>query len=454
MLVEADMHAYQVRSVEHIIDNPAAGLFLGMGLGKTVSTLTAINRLIYEELEIASVLVIAPRRVAESVWSAEVDNWEHLKHLRVSKIIGDVKKRKAALNAKADIYMISRDNIAWLIGLYGGLFLPFNMLVIDESSSFKNHDSQRFKALKRVQPCFKRVVILTGTPAANGLINLWSQIYLLDRGDRLGKTITAYRTNYFSRSFSGFGYDIDKDADEVIHDKIKDVCISMSAADYLELPKTIINDVVIDMPPALAKDYIKFEKDLVLELFTDAEITAANAAALSTKLRQFAGGAIYDDDKNVHDLHDLKLDALEEIVEAANGDPVLIAYNFKHDAARILKRLAKYSPRALKTDDDINDWNAGRVEVMILHPASGGHGLNLQYGGHLAVWFGPTWDLELYDQFNTRLDRQGQTKPVIINRLILGETIDAEIISRLVSKDATQNKLMNAVKDRIKKYIK
>jgi len=455
MLNETNLHGYQHTGVDHIIDNTHSALLLEMGLGKTTTTLTAINRLIYDNLDISKVLVIAPRRVAESVWAQEVEKWEHLKHLKVSKVIGDAKRRKAALAVKADIYTIGRDNVAWLCGLYGGGMLPFDMLVIDESSSFKNHASMRFKALKRVQPSFSRVVLLTGTPAPNSLIDLWAQIYLLDRGERLGKTITFYRDNYFRKSYNGFGYDPQIDSDERIHNKIKDICISMKSEDYLDLPERIDNFIAIDFPPEVKKRYEIFERDMVLEMFEDVEeITAMNAAGLSNKLLQFAGGAVYDAEKNWHEVHDLKLDAAEDIIESANGQPVLIAYTYKHELERLLVRLKKYKPVKLTTDADILKWNKGEIQVMLAHPASAGHGLNLQAGGSIVLWFSLNWSLELYQQFNARLHRQGQKSSVVINHLIAQGTEDETVVRTLDGKRDTQELLMQAVKAKIAKYLK
>lgn len=452
-----NLHNYQLNANDHIVDNNYCGLFLDMGLGKTVSTLTAINELIFEELDISKVLIVGPKRVAESVWTAEAQKWDHLKHLKISKVIGSEKQRKAALREKADIYMIGRDNIVWLCGQFGGSMLPFDMLVIDESSSFKSPKSLRFKALKLAQPSFKRVVILTGTPAPNGLIDLWSQVYLLDRGQRLGKTISMYREIYFKPGKRNgsiiYNYDLQGDGETRIHQKIEDICMSMKAKDYLDLPQRIDNYIELKFNAELQQKYDDFERDQVLELFsTDQEISAINAAALSNKLLQFANGAIYDENKDYHIVHDLKLEAAEEIVENANGKPVLIAYTYKHDLERLMLHLKKYKPKQLKTDQDINDWNAGKIQVMIMHPASGGHGLNLQAGGNIIVWFGQTWSLELYMQFNARLDRQGQTESVIINHLIASKTIDQDVIKALANKNTKQEGLMAAIKIKIEKY--
>lgn len=454
MLDRRHLHEYQNAAVEHILEKDAAGLFLDMGLGKTVSTLTAINTLIYEELEITNALVIAPKRVAENVWTSEIKKWRHLRHLTTSRIIGTAKQRKHALAKKADIYLIGRDNVAWLCGQFGGSMLPFDMLILDESSSFKNHKSIRFKALRKVQPSFSRVVILTGTPAPNGLMDLWSQVYLLDRGERLGKFITHYREDFFSKGHHQFSkYKIRSNGEERIYRKIEDICMSMKAKDYLDLPPRINNYVEIEFSAKLKKQYDDFEREQVLELIEgEGEITAMNAAALSNKLLQFANGAVYDADRNVHFVHDLKLDAAEELVEAAQGKPVLIAWTYKHDFARLMKRLKKYDPKPLKTEKDIDDWNAGKIRVMLMHPASGGHGLNLQAGGNIIVWYGQTWSLELYQQFNARLDRQGQTETTVVNHIVAKGTIDGDVVKAIRGKATEQDGLMAAIKSRIKQY--
>lgn len=455
-----NLHDYQLTAVDHIINNKHCALFLEMGLGKTVSTLTAITTLIFEELDIANVLIIAPKRVAENVWSSELQKWSHLSGLTISKVIGPVKQRKEALRKKADIYTIGRDNVAWLCGQYGGSMLPFDMLVIDELSSFKNNKSVRFKALRNVQPSFKRVVGLTGTPAPNGLIDLWSQIYLLDRGERLGKFIGKYRDEYFKEGKRNgaiiYDYNIRPDGEARIFEKIKDICMSMKAKDYLSLPGRIENIIELKFDEELQKKYDDFERDQVLELYAalpeGQEISAVNAAALSNKLLQFANGAVYDNNKNYHIVHDLKIEAIKEIIEDANGKPVLIAYSYRHDLERMMEALAKYKPVKLTTDQDITDWNKGKIQVMIMHPASGGHGLNLQAGGNILVWFGQTWSLELYQQFNARLDRQGQEAVVIIHKLVATKTMDVRVVNALKGKDKTQDGLMEAVKALIKKY--
>jgi len=460
MLDRENMHGYQVTGHDHIISHTHCALFKEMGLGKTVTTLTAINTLIYEELEIDRVLVIAPKRVVESVWEEEARKWRHLRHLTFSKVTGDTKQRRVALHRKADIYLMGRDNVAWLCGQYGGSMLPFDMLVIDELSSFKNHDSVRFKALKGVQPSFSRVVGLTGTPAPNGLIDLWSQIYLLDRGHRLGKFIGKYRETYFRKGATNghitYNYILKAGGDTEIHRLISDICLSMKSRDYLDLPELIENEIVLHFPPDVQKMYNDFERDQVLEMFGDdlsePDISAVNAAALSNKLLQFANGAVYDDVKNWHTVHDMKIDALKEIVEAADS-PVLVGWTYRHDLYRMQEAFKGKRFRQLTDNQDILDWNNGDVDILAMHPASGGHGLNLQAGGNTIVWFGQTWSLELYQQFNARLDRQGQEKPVIVHKLIAKGTVDEDVVKAQSTKADKQNALMEAVKARILKYI-
>lgn len=460
MLNESNLHNYQIRSVQFIIEHPYCGLFLDLGMGKTVSTLTAVEKLMYDYLEVNSVLVIAPKRVAETVWAEEAQNWEHLQHLTFSKIIGTEKQRLEAFHNKADIHIISRDNIAWLCGICASN-LPYDMLVIDELSSFKNHQSQRFKALRLARPWIKRVVGLTGTPAPNGLIDLWPQIYLMDRGERLGKTIVKYRSMYFtpgrSNGYVVYNYNLRGGAEQAIQNKIGDICISMQAQDYLQMPMLTNNYVKLKMPKDILDAYHKFEKDSIMKLVNtdnEVEITALNAAGLSNKLLQFANGAIYDEDKNVYPIHDIKLEALEEIVEEACGKPVLVAWTYQFDRDRIMKYLSKYKPRELKTAKDIQDWNDGKVQLMLAHPASAGHGLNLQAGGNIIVWFGLTWSLELYQQFNARLYRQGQKRGVIIHHLYMAQTHDEDVILALKDKDRVQMSLMNSIKAKIDNYIK
>lgn len=448
---------YQDFATKHVIANPFSGLFLDMGLGKTVSTLTAVDQLMFDSCEVSKVLVIAPKRVAEDTWVTEAAKWDHLKHLRISVVLGTERQRKEALKAKADIYVINRENVAWLVGFYQSAF-PFDMVVIDELSSFKSAKSIRFKSLRMVRPLIKRVVGLTGTPAPNGLIDLWPQLYLLDQGERLGKTITRYRENYFTPGRHNgqvvFDYKLKAESEQMIYDKIGDICISMKAKDYLSLPERITRDVEIHLPAAIKEKYDEFERDQILALENLEDISAVNAAALTNKLLQFANGAVYDANKDWHTVHNAKLEALEEIVEAANGQPVLVFYSYKHDLERIQKKLKAYKPRMLDSRGDIQEWNEGKIQLLLAHPASAGHGLNLQAGGNIIVWFGLTWSLELYQQANARLDRQGQTKPVIVHRLIVAGTMDEDVSKSIERKTAGQDALMDAVKVRIEKYKK
>jgi SNF2 family DNA or RNA helicase len=451
-------YPYQQHATSHILDNPAAGLFLDMGLGKTVSTLTAIDHLMYHDLEVNKVLVIAPKRVAEDTWISEVEKWDHLRHLKISIVLGAEKQRKAALAAKADIYVINRENVVWLVGYYANKF-PFDMVVIDELSSFKSSKAQRFRALRRIRPQVTRVVGLTGTPAPNSLIDLWPQLYLLDQGERLGKTISQYREQYFLPVAQNgnivYKYGLKKDVQpSVIYDKIRDICVSMKAKDYLQLPGRIDRMVDVRLSPELQKKYEDFERIQILALAQEAQITAMNAAALNTKLLQFANGAIYDEQRNVHEIHDAKLEALHEIVEAANGQPVLVFYSYQHDLSRIKHSLRAFKPEELEGREHIQRWNEGKVPLLLAHPASAGHGLNMQAGGNIIVWFGLTWSLELYQQANARLDRQGQQKPVIIHHLVTKGTMDEDVMKALEGKAQGQDALMEAVKARIEKYLK
>lgn len=448
-------HEYQNHAIEHVVENEACGLFLDMGLGKSVATLTAIDRLMYDTMEVSRVLVIAPKRVAENTWTGEVGKWDHLKHLRVSVVLGDERHRREALRSQADIYVINRENVAWLVAYYQAGW-PFDMVVIDELSSFKSAQSVRFKALKRVRPLISRVVGLTGTPAPNGLIDLWPQLYLLDRGERLGKTITGFRQRYFTPGRGNgtvvFDYKPRQDTESLIYDRIGDICISMKAEDYLELPARIDRTVEVVLPPEVMAQYQEFERKQILALEETQDISAVNAAALSGKLLQFANGAVYDADKAYHEVHDAKLEALQEIVEAACGRPVLVFYSFKHDLERIRAKFERLEPRVINTPKDIEEWNQGRIRLLLAHPASAGHGLNLQAGGNIVVWFGLNWSLELYQQANARLHRQGQTKPVIIHHLVASGTIDGDVVKALSEKADTQDALMEAVRARVGRY--
>lgn len=440
-------YPYQQTGIDWIINKPSCALFWGMGCGKTVTTLTAVNDLLYDRMEDGPVLVIAPKRVAENTWSKEAAKWNHLQHLRVSLISGTAEQRLAALDALADLYVIGRDNVVWLVETLGNAW-PFKIIVIDELSSFKSHQAKRFKALRRVLGRVHRVIGLTGTPSPNGLTDLWSQVYLLDRGERLGRTVGAYRARFFRPDrMNGhivYSYRLLEGAEESIHSRLADLCMSLKKEDYLDLPGQIYEDIELTAPPALLKQYKQFERDRIMECMgEDGEIVALNAASLTGKLLQFTNGAIYDTDRGVHELHDVKLEALEELIEAANGEPVLVFYAFQHDRDRIRRRI---ECRELSTSRDIDAWNRGEIPVAIAHPASVGHGLNLQQGGHIIIWYGLTWSLELYQQANERLNRPGQTHVCRIYHLILKGTHDERVLAALANKNTSQRALIDALR--------
>lgn len=455
--MERKLHDYQKRMVEHILENKYCGIFLDMGLGKTVITLTALEFMMYSEASISKILVIAPLKVADIVWEKEIKEWSHLKHITYSKVLGTPAQRKKALNVQADIYIINRENVCWLVDLYENDF-PFDVVVIDELSSFKNHKVKRFRALKLVRSKIKRIIGLTGTPASNGLEDLWSQLYLLDRGERLGRFLGAYRREYFScvslnlwrNNRTIFKYTPKQGSKEVIFKKIGDICVSMRSKDYIKLPTVISKDIKIPLTPEELNSYMVFEEEQVLDLIESNK--TIKMQSFTNKLSQYANGAVYDKNKEVLYVHDHKLDVLEEIIDCAAKQPVLVFYNFIHDYKRIIKRCKKYEPRKLETAKDIEDWNAGKIKVLLAHPASCGHGLNLQTGGNIIIWFGLTWSLELYQQANARLIRQGQIKNVIVHHLIAKGTVDEDILKVLRSKAAGQEALLNAVKLRISRY--
>jgi SNF2 family DNA or RNA helicase len=440
-------HNYQEYTIQKIIDDPIAGIFQEMGLGKTVSTLTAISKLKNYH---GKILVIAPLFIAGNVWNAEINKWDHLQHLTISKILGTAKKRMTALETKADIYIINRENTVWLVDQYLGKRWPFTMLVIDELSSFKNPKAKRFLALKKIRPKVERMVGLTGTPSPRGLMDLFAQIYLLDNGLRLGKYITHYRNRYFypGKSNGRIVYEwIPKpEADMAIHNKISDICVSMKVKDYLELPPVIYNNVAINLPDKVKKQYKDFKKEYLLPLRGEEVITAGSAGVLVNKLLQFSNGAIYKEDGSYVEIHDAKLAALKDIVDTATGN-ILLFYNFRHDLERIQKTIKGI--KLLKTSNDIKSWNAGNIPVLLAHPKSCGHGLNLQSGGNIVIWFGPIFDLEIYLQANARLYRQGQSKNVIIHHLICNGTIDERAMNILQNKEVGQNALMKALKAEI-----
>lgn len=440
-------YPHQAAGIDWIMQRPACALLWGMGTGKTVTTLTALDRILHDELEDGPVLVIAPKRVAENTWSKECDKWEHLRHLRVAKIMGTAKERRAALAASADLYVVNRENVVWLVEECGQRW-PFPVVVIDELSSFKSAQAKRWKALRRVRGRIRRIIGLTGTPRPNGLEDLWPEVYLLDQGARLGKTLTAFRTRYLvPERMSGhivYSYRPQEGAEAKVYELLGDLCMSIRKEDVLSLPGQIYEDVELEAPPALIKQYKKFEREQVLEcLDDDGQIIAGNAAALTNKLLQFANGAIYDTDGQAHELHTIKLDALEEMVEAAGGDPVLVLYAYKHDADRIRQRI---DCRALDTPEDMDDWDAGKIPVALAHPASIGHGLNLQDGGHIIIWYGLMWSLELYQQANERLNRPGQQHVCRVYHLVLKGTHDARVLASLKNKDAGQAAAIEALR--------
>lgn len=447
-------HDYQKYATQFIKKNPIAALLLDMGLGKTIITLTAIHDLMFDSFEVQKVLIIAPLRVARDTWPAEIEKWEHLKHLTYSVAVGTVEERISALKQKADIYIINRENIQWLVE-ESGIPFDYQMIVIDELSSFKNHQTKRFKALMKVRPKAKRIVGLTGTPSSNGLMDLYAEFRLLDMGERLGRFIGQFRNTYFTpdkrNGMIVYSYKPLPYAEDAIYEKISDITISMRATDHLNMPELIMSEYCVEMSAEEKGKYMELKKELILEL-PDSEITAANAASLSNKLSQMANGAIYDDSKQTVRIHDRKLDALEDIIEAANGKTILVAYWFKHDLERIKELLHKlHIPfSTMDKSDSIRKWNTGKLPVALIHPASVGHGLNLQSGGSCLVWFGPTWSLELYQQTNARLWRQGQkSTTVVIQHIITKGTVDEQIMKALQDKDETQSALMEAVKAEI-----
>lgn len=441
-------HNYQNYAKNFILAHKVSALFLDCGLGKTITTLTAINELMYDSFEISKVLIIAPLRVAQSTWKDEIEKWDHLNLLRYSIVVGDEKERLKALKQNSDIYIINRENVDWLV-TKSGIDFNFDMLVIDELSSFKSHTSKRFKSLLKIRPYFERVVGLTGTPSSNGLMDLWAEFRVLDLGERLGRYITHYRNEYFLPDKRNgaviFSYKPQPNAEERIYRRLADMTISMKSTEYLKMPELILNELKINLDEEDQMKYKKFKKEMVMTI-QEKEIDAINAASLSNKLIQLANGSIYDEDKKFYEVHNKKLDKLEEIIESANGKPVLVAYWFKADKERIEKR---FKVREIKTADDIKQWNMGMINLALIHPASAGHGLNLQSGGFTLVWFSLTWSLELYQQTNARLYRQGQKDTVVIHHLITKNTIDEDIMKSLKRKDKTQEALMRAVKARI-----
>lgn len=448
-------HQYQQHALEHVKQLPGSGLFMEMGLGKTVIALTAADYFLNDVLEISKVLVIAPKKVCESVWQQEGQLWNHLKHLRFSLVLGPEKDRIKAINTKADIYVINRENFPWLVAFSQGRW-KYDMIIVDESTSFKSHEAKRFKAIEKILPVVKRIIILSGTPMPNSILDIWSQIYLIDKGERLGNNYHKFKQKYFEKEpYKLFSWKLrDENSVKEISEKIKDIVISLHAKDYLDLPERINVVRKVELTVEEKKSYKDFEKDKVLSLASDEEITAINAAALTNKLLQFASGAVYDENKNYHQVHTQKLEHLEEIVEDSNGEPVLVFYSFRHELFRIMERLKKYDPKILESDKQVKAWNKKQIRVLLVHPLSAMYGLNLQAGGNIVVWFSLNWMLEWYQQGNARLDRQGQEVAVIIHHLIATGTMDEEVYKVLQGKGNRQAILMQLVKAKIKKYLK
>nr|DAN34000.1 MAG TPA: Chromatin remodeling complex ATPase [Caudoviricetes sp.] len=442
-------HNYQKFATDFIINHPVSAVLLEMGLGKSVISLSAINELMLDYFDVSRTLVIAPLRVANSTWPDEIKKWDHLKHLNYSVVIGSEKERLDALKKPAHIYLINRENVDWLI-TKSGISWKFDMVVIDELSSFKSYQAKRFKSLLKVRPKIKRIVGLTGTPSSNGLMDLWAEFRLLDMGERLGRYITYYRQNFFVPDKRNqqmiFSYKPKDGAEKKIYSLISDITISMKSKDFLKMPECVMNEVIVTLSDKEQKLYDSLKQDMVLSL-EENEIDAINAAALSNKLLQMSNGAVYNDDKESLHIHDRKLDALEDLIEGANGKPVLVAYWFKHDLEKIKDR---FDVRKIKSAKDISDWNEGKIPVALIHPASAGHGLNLQAGGSTLIWFGLTWSLELYQQTNARLYRQGQDSTVVIHHILTKGTIDEDVMKALKAKEKIQDALIDSVKARLK----
>ncbi|MCC8024304.1 MAG: DEAD/DEAH box helicase [Clostridium sp.] len=451
-------HAYQQHCIDRIIQIKKLGLFLDMGLGKTVTTLTAIKELKYNRFQVRRVLVIAPKKVAEGTWSREAAKWDHTRMLRVSPVLGSQAKRVKALNTPADLYIINRENVVWLVDYYRNAW-PFDMVVVDESSSFKSHSAKRFKALASVGGRIERLVELTGTPSPNGLDDLWAQIFLLDGGERLGKRYTHFRERYFQPDKRGadgmvYSYEAKPGSEEGILERISDICISMKAEDYLQLPDVIYHEIPVELDTKSRKAYFELERQMVMELpEEDGQISVTSVAALSNKLLQLANGAVYDEDRRVHEVHGCKVEAFMELIESLQGKPALVFYNYQHDRTRLQEALKRTGLRIreLKTPQDEDDWNARKIDVLLTHPASSAYGLNLQQGGNYVIWFGLTWNYELYTQANKRLHRQGQQEKVIIHHLVCSGTRDEDVMQALQRKEDVQDWVMESLKARIRR---
>lgn len=447
------LHEYQNFCVDKILEQNNVGLFLDMGLGKTLITLTSIQELMYARFLIDKVLVIAPKKVAEATWQNEIKKWPEFKNLRFSTILGNQKQRIKAIHAPADVYIINRDNIVWLVEYFKNKW-PYEMVVADEFTSFKNHESKRFKALASVKPHIKRFLGLTGTPSPNGLLDLWAQVYLLDGGERLGRSFYAYRNNFFDGDYMGYNYTAKDNTNSEVTERISDICISMKADDYLTLPDVVENIIPVVLDSKAQKQYDTLERQAVLEIENADDIDATSAAALSNKLLQLANGAVYDENHKWHEIHNAKIEVFLETLEQLNGKSALVFYNFQHDRDRILKTLekTKCKVRVLKTPQDQEDWNSGKIDVLLTHPASSAYGLNLQQGGNHVIWFGLNWNYELYAQANKRLHRQGQKEKVIIHHLVTQGTRDGDVMEALKRKENVQDYVLRSLKARISKY--
>lgn len=447
-------HPYQQYCIDRIVSDRALGLFLDMGLGKTVITLTAVQELIYNRLQVCRCLIIAPKKVAEATWDTEAAKWDHLRHLRFSMILGSTQKRIRAACSPADVYITNRENVVWLVDYFKNAW-PFDMIVIDESSSFKSSKAKRFKSLTWIRPHVQRLIELTGTPAPNSIQDLWAQLYLLDGGIRLGRTVTGFREMYFNSNTHGghfTTYEAREDAQKAIQDKIGDICISMKAEDYLQLPELVYDTIPVQLDSKAAKAYQQLEREMLLEV-DETTIDAGSAAALSNKLLQLCNGAVYDENRSAVEIHRCKLEAFEELLEQLHGAPALVFYNFRHDVTRITTLLAgsKLRVRVLQNAQDAADWNARQIDILLAHPASCAYGLNLQQGGNHVVWFGLNWSLELYQQANKRLHRQGQTATVFVHHLAVTGTRDDDVLAALQDKNAMQDALIDSLKARIRK---
>ena len=450
-------YPYQQYCIDRIVQTPKLGLFLDMGLGKTVITLTAVRELVYNRFQVRRVLVIAPKKVAEGTWMREKDKWDHTRILRVMPVLGSLQRRIKALNTPGDVYVINRENVTWLVDYYRNAW-PFDMVVVDESSSFKSHKAKRFKSLAAVMPRVSRLVELTGTPSPNSLDDLWAQVFLMDGGERLGKRYTGFRERYFQPDKRGadgmiYSYKAKPGTEESILASISDICVSMKSEDYLQLPEMVTHEIPVELDAKALKAYAEMEREMVLQLPEDEEeISVASAAALSNKLLQLANGAVYDEDHQVHEVHRCKIEAFLELMESLQGKPALVFYNFQHDRARLLQALqgSGLRVRELKKPEDEDAWNAREVDILLAHPASSAYGLNLQQGGNHVIWFGLTWNYELYTQANKRLHRQGQTERVIIHHLICSGTRDEDVMVALRRKEDVQTRVMESLKARIR----